>query len=118
MKIFFIAALILFFFSCTKDHEQVLLVKPPGCDSILFTYENNVRPLIATNCSGPTCHSGGNSNYDYSSYDVIVSRIRAGVFEERLLLPEGDPLYMPQDRELGRCDLFTLRMWIHQGFKK
>ncbi len=117
MKFFLIIVTASIFSGCTKDQQQVLLSKPAGCDSSLFSYQNNIRPLIAAICSGPTCHSGGNSNYDFSSYEVLSSRIREGTFEERLLLSVDDPRHMPPGIKLGACDLFTLRLWIHQGFK-
>ncbi|MCX6290521.1 MAG: hypothetical protein NT126_02000 [Bacteroidetes bacterium] len=92
-------------------------MKPAGCDSAAFSYRKDIKPVITSNCSGRTCHSGGNANYDYRTYEVIADRIRSGYFEERLLLPSQDPLHMPSNAAMGICDLFTLRAWIHQGFK-
>jgi hypothetical protein len=118
MKSHFLFLLVLVLFeSCTKSVQQGILVKPSGCDSVAFSFVNDVKPLIEQNCSGPTCHSGGNFNYDYSTYAVVADRVRSGRFEERLLLPADDPLHMPQGGSLSACDLFTIRMWIHQGFK-
>lgn len=82
-----------------------------------FSYSKDIKPVIEANCMGPTCHGGGNANYDYRTYEVLADRIRTGIFEERLLLPENDPLDMPVGTELSKCDLFTIRAWIHQGFK-
>ena len=107
----------LFFASCTKSVQQTILIKPSGCDSFAFSYLEDIKPVLEQNCSGSTCHSGGNINYDYSTYEVVADRIRSGRFEERLLLPAGDPMHMPEGGSLSPCDLFTLRMWIHQGFK-
>jgi len=102
---------------CAKDVEKRPFTKPALCDSAEFSYSKDVRPVIAANCSGPTCHSGGNSNYDYRSYEVLEYRIRDGNFEEQLLLPQNNPLHMPEGRTMSDCDLFTLRTWIHQGYK-
>ncbi len=107
----------IFFEGCTKGVQQLVLTKPPGCDSVSFSYSEHIVPIIQANCSGPPCHSGGNYNYDYSTYQVIADRVRSGRFEERLLLNESDPLHMPQGASLSECDLFTLRTWIRQGFK-
>ncbi len=117
-KIFLIISAIIFFECCTKDSPQRVFTKPAGCDSVAFTYDRDIKPIILANCSGTVCHSGGNANYDYTNYVVLANRIRSGSFEERLLLPDDDPLYMPPGRELGRCDLFVLRAWISQGYKK
>jgi hypothetical protein len=113
--LFFIT--LIFFEGCTKDTQPLSIAKPSGCDSGFFRYSENIEPIILANCSGPTCHSGGNFNYDYSTYAVVADRIRSGRFEERLLLPLSDPMHMPQGTSLGNCDLFALRTWIHQGFK-
>jgi len=51
------------------------------------------------------------------NYEVIADRIRSGRFEERLLLPLSEPMHMPVGRTLDTCTLFTIRTWIHQGFK-
>lgn len=111
MAFLFIAA------SCTKDVQHLILTKPSGCDSTVFSYGGDIQPIIAAHCSGSTCHSGGNSNYDYSTYAVLADRIRSGRLEERLILPADDPLHMPMESSLDACELYQLRAWIHQGFK-
>jgi len=116
-KNFFFFIGIIFFSSCVKDVQQLILVKPAGCDSVAFSYLNDIKPIISEHCFGSTCHSGGNSNYNYSTYEVFADRIRSGRLEERLMLPKQDPMHMPQGGSLSDCDLFTLREWIHQGFK-
>jgi hypothetical protein len=108
---------IVFFSCCKKDVQPLSVTKPADCDSMLFTYSVHVRPIVAQNCSGATCHSGNNSNYNYSIYEVLADRIRSGRLEERLLLPVSDPMHMPEGFLLTDCDLYILRTWIHQGFK-
>lgn len=108
----------LFLFGCRKDVEKPQLSKPPGCDSAGFSYEIEIRPLIIANCSGLSCHSGGNSNNNFLEYEELSDRIRNGRLEERLLLPESDPMHMPFKRKMESCDVFVLRTWIHQGYKQ
>jgi hypothetical protein len=105
-------------YGCTKDAYQSIVTKPAGCDSVLFTYDKDIRPLMIANCSGPYCHSGGNFNYNFLTYEVLAGRVKSGSLQERILLPDHDPLYMPKGGELSQCDLFTLITWIRQGFKK
>ncbi len=112
---FFLLPAIVFLASCTKDSSPLLLEKPPGCDSVSFSYRENIEPIILSNCV--YCHYSGSGNYDYSSYAIVADRVRSGRFEERLLLPPNNPLHMPQEAILSECDLFVLRSWIHQGFK-
>src|SRR5437870_1169531 len=112
IKLFLLIPVMMAVCGCAKEVEEPILLKPPGCDSAMFSYSANIRPVITANCSGPSCHSGGNDNFDYRTYEVLTNQVRTGVFEERLLLPVGDPLHMPRGRTLGTCDLFTLRVWI------
>lgn|SRR6185436_20312694 len=103
--------------SCKKDIRQMPAPERGSCDSVEFSYEHQVKKLIRSNCAGFPCHSGYNSNYNYMNYEVIADRIRSGRFEERLLLPLSEPMHMPVGRTLDTCTLFTIRTWIHQGFK-
>ena len=116
-KYFFILPVLILFSGCSKDTQPLNLIKPNGCDSISFSYVRDIKPIISSHCFGSTCHSGGNSNYDYTSYEVLADRIRSGRLEPRLLEAKGSPLFMPRGGSLDDCDLFTLRTWIHQGFK-
>ena len=102
---------------CTKDKQYTVIARPASCDSTGFSYALVVRPIVALKCSGTICHSGGNSNYNYSTYEVLADRVRTGRLEDRLLLPKSDPMHMPEGGNLDSCDLFILRIWIHQGFK-
>ena len=115
---FYLSYLLLFFLSgCTKNLQHPDLSRPFECDSMEFSFAIDIHPLITANCSGNICHSGGNSNYDYRRYEVISDRIRSGRLEDRLLLPLSDPMHMPVGRSLSPCDLYSIRTWIHQGFK-
>ena len=107
------------FLSCTKEEVSTFPVKPENCSSITaeLSYRTDISPLIIAYCNGPTCHSAGEGNYDFSRYEGLADRIRSGNLEERLLLSPDNPLYMPKGGMMDVCDLYTLRMWIHAGFK-
>jgi hypothetical protein len=83
---------------------------------MMFSYRTDIKPIIASNCSGTDCHSGGNSNYDYSTYEVVANRIQAGTFQYRLQLPNDDPQHMPQNGTMGACNLYRVLTWIKQGY--
>ncbi|TAH40333.1 MAG: hypothetical protein EYC69_11005 [Bacteroidetes bacterium] len=103
--------------SCTKDSESIILAKPLGCDSMAFTYDSHIKPIIQANCNFPACHAtGGEGSYDYTNYAVIAARIRNGSFEQRLHLPIEDPLHMPKDIRMNPCELYSLLTWIKQGY--
>ncbi len=111
------------FSSCTKDeatHQQPVSACVPGTVS----YQNDIKPILATNCGGATCHVAGTGNYDFTVYENVANNIRLGEFEYRLLLPIGDPQHMPQmgppfpagSNFADTCDLIKIRAWIRQGF--
>ena len=104
-------------YSCSKEEAVVSLVEPQNCDSTEISYQRDIAGIINNSCAYSPCHVPGNGNYDYTRYEVVADRVRSGRFEERLLLPEGSPLHMPQGFTLDECKLYKLRLWIHQGFK-
>src|SRR5437764_10262268 len=103
-------------YGCSKDSKDVVIVKPEGCDSARFSYSQDIKPIIGSNCSGSTCHSGGNNNYDFSTYAVLADRIRQGKVEYRLLLAPSDPQHMPMNGTLTDCNLYRVITWIRQGY--
>ena len=121
-----ISALILFFllailfagiFSCTKDNIAPSLSRPGNCDSMEYSYQSDIVPLVVAYCNGTTCHTTGEGNYDFSTYGGLADRIRSGRLEERLLLSTDNPLHMPKGFEMDSCDLYHFRVWIRQGFQ-
>jgi len=104
------------FYSCTKDEIPASLVNPGGCDTGTMSYQHDIVEIINNSCSFTPCHVPGNGNYDYTRYEVLADRIRSGRLEERLLLPSDHALHMPQGFDLDACNLYKLRLWIHQGF--
>ena len=104
--------------SCSKEEVVVNLNRPAGCDSSEMSYSIHIMPIISSNCAYSGCHVPGTGNYDYTRYAVLADRIRSGRLEERLLLPQSSPLHMPKSPyPVPECDLYHLRLWIHQGFK-
>jgi len=103
--------------SCSRDEAIVDLAAPLNCDSFEISYQRDIVNILNSSCSYSPCHAPGNGNYDYTKYEVVADRIRSGRFEERLLLSPESPLHMPQGFTLDECNLYKLRLWIHQGFK-
>jgi len=116
---------LLLFASCSKDEIRYIPPQPPGCGDTLnlqYSYNRDIQPIIAKNCSGPTCHNGGNGNYDFTTYEVVKDRVNNGKMDYRLLLPVTDQQHMPQTgpplyqgTNLDPCDLYKILTWIKQG---
>src|SRR5687768_8747545 len=92
-----ISCLILAGSSCSTEEIAPSLVLPSNCtvdSNAVMSYQNDIQPIISSACL--SCHYAGSGLYDYSRYEVLADRIRAGRLEERLLLPLENPLHMPQ----------------------
>src|SRR5262245_45003259 len=102
------------FQACSKDESTPSLEPPANCTvSRELRYARNNGQIVNTACV-TRCHYPGSGIYDYSDYDVLANRIRSGRLEERLLLPADHPLHMPQGFVMDACNLYKLRLWIHQ----
>lgn len=105
------------FFACTKEKMVYNVVRPPNCDSLRFTFNEHIKPILNANCNFTECHAaGGRGAYDYSEYSTVVSRVRTGTIEYRIELPLSDPQHMPEKFNLSACDYFQIKTWIHQGY--
>ena len=108
---------LLIIISCSKEQFLPAFVKPANCDSMIFTFEKNIRPILNANCNFSECHaSGGDGSYNFTDYDVVANRIRAGSIDYRLDLPIDDPQHMPEKLRLSSCDYYIIKTWIKQGF--
>jgi hypothetical protein len=117
MKGSFLFFTILFFGSCAKEKLQQTLVRPANCDSVRFTFNEHILPIINANCNFTECHApGGRGAYDYTKYATVVNRVRAGTFEYRIELPIADPQHMPEKFAVSQCDYFQIKTWIQQGY--
>lgn len=106
-----------YFYSCSKDKLQQTLVHPPNCDSLRFTFNEQILPILNANCNFTECHApGGRGAYDYTQYSTVANRIRAGTIEYRIELPLTDPQHMPEKFNLSQCDYFQIKTWIQQGY--
>ena len=119
MKIPVLCIFVLILFSCSKDKVTEALPKPVACDSARFTFDQDILPILNANCNFHDCHAtAGQGAYDFTKYEVIADRVRAGVVEYRIELPLGDPQHMPMGYPLSLCDYYHLKLWIMQGYPK
>ena len=102
---------------CSKDRYTPLPADLTGCRDTFFTFESDVLPIMNVNCNFEECHgSHGMGSYNFTDYDVVANRVRAGTIEYRLRLPESDPQHMPEHMRLSHCDFNTIIAWIRQGY--
>lgn len=103
--------------SCAKEKLQQTIIRPPNCDSLRFTFNEHIQPILNANCNFTECHApGGRGAYDYTTYPTVANRVRAGTIEYRIELPTSDPQHMPEKFNLSQCDYFQIKTWIQQGY--
>lgn len=117
-RVFFILIFsMLVLLSCSKEKAMQPALIADGCRDTLFTFQADVLPILNINCNFDECHgNGGEGSYEFTSYAVVANRVRAGTFEYRLDLPFEDPQHMPEKMKLSKCDYYTLKSWIIQGY--
>ncbi len=117
MKWSFRFLMVVLLIACSKEKLQQTVVRPPDCDSVRFTFNDQILPILNANCNFSECHApGGAGAYDYTNYATVANRVKAGTFEYRIELPLNDPQHMPEQFSLSQCDYFQIKTWIQQGY--
>lgn len=112
LSVFIIATLI----SCSKEEKEPI-VNPPvnNCETEAMSFQNDVTPILQTNCLG--CHSTAAAfgNIILDNYDEVSKVINAG----RLLgsiKHESGFSSMPQNGDkLSDCDIDKIESWVEDG---
>lgn len=126
-----ISVIVLFVASCTKDKLAQPITDPNGtvnnCDPELVYFENDVLPIIASNCAYSGCHGGGSAEDDVelSSYTSIIAtaKVKAGnpadskLFKVINLADPSDVMPPPPNNRLTTDQINTIERWISQGAK-
>jgi hypothetical protein len=96
-----------FFSSCLFEKSDAPSIDP--CSSI--TYSKNVVPIINTHCAINACHVAGFAQGDFTSYDILFSKVENGSFQLRVF----ELRIMPPNDSLNDEELATLQCWINNG---
>ncbi|HMQ60134.1 MAG TPA: hypothetical protein PKE06_05655 [Flavilitoribacter sp.] len=105
-----LGATVFSFQGCTKEHIP---------DPTVY-FEEDVFPLIVTNCTKSGCHNAVDreQGYDFTTYNGIMTAVKAGDYKgsplyTSLVTPFG---YMPQDGDrFSDENVALIALWIEQG---
>lgn len=107
------------FFACTKD-KGALIQDPDqnsaqidSCDTIVYTYNADVRVIINNHCA--SCHGASSSN----GFLIYYSHLNAYALNGSLMgciKNQGYPL-MPPTGKLSDCDIKGIENWVKAGAK-
>jgi len=102
-------------FGCDSDElpEPTLDI----CDSLMLntlTYDNEIRPIIATKCTNDGCHGAGSSDGDYTDFqgmllDLDNGRIHDEVLLDRTMPQTGSEDLTDEERNMIQC-------WLGNGY--
>ncbi len=121
-QMFLISGVLFLLTSCKKDKYDYS--DCPTKDNLKVSYVNDIKPIIAFNCSFGPCHSSPPMDstlvYDFTEYDRLKRAV--GSIYNRIIREPYDPLYMPKavpgdsiNPVMDPCDLTKLKIWIQSG---
>lgn len=86
-----------------------------GCDTLNYTFNAYILPIIQTNCSG--CHSGGSpyANLSLTNYSQIVSTVNDGSLMHSLHGTGGYSIMPKNTSGLQSCKITQIQKWINDG---
>lgn len=86
-----------------------------GCDTVNYTFNAYILPIIQTNCMG--CHSGGSpdANLSLTNYSQIVSTVNDGSLMHSLHATGGYSIMPKNTSGLQSCKIIQIQKWINDG---
>ncbi len=113
---FFLVAAVISFSSCTKDIGKSPQLNNgeeiPGCDTVTYAYNANVKSIILNNCSG--CHFAGSPDGTLTDYPHLQAKALEGSLMKSLKGKQGYAL-MPPTGRLSDCDVKGIENWVQAG---
>lgn len=108
--------LILFLSSCNKDKlppEE----EPEICDTLITSYELNIKPIIDTYCAYAGCHDGSSPGI-YLTYAQMLPALESGLITERSINNRNMPPSYANEglTELPQEEFDLLNCWIAAGY--
>ncbi len=115
------------FSSCSND-ELPPPQTPEFCDTIVASYNTNVKTIIDESCAYSGCHdgSGGLGPGNYNSYNGLTGVLDAGTFRSRVIgLKEDATIGMPPNQsvyaeskkdDLTEEELRIIECWLDVGY--
>jgi mono/diheme cytochrome c family protein len=88
------------------------------CDSINVDYENNIRPILQTNCATPYCHEGGAGGITLNTYNQVKEVAEGGKFLKAIKHQTGASPMPKTGDKLSDTEIEAIECWIQNGYKE
>jgi hypothetical protein len=100
---------------CYKDNAEDLYGTEGVCSedpSTVYSYADDVEPVIALNCAIGGCHAAGNGTgrVPLTTFDEVKQAVDSYDLKRRV--EEGS---MPLGGSLAPCDRKAILQWVEQG---
>ncbi len=95
--------------SCKQDKT----INLEDCVLNAPSYNQEVKKIVSSYCSGSTCHTNNKETFDFTTYEGI--KVATGSIYNRITRSSSDPLAMPKGFQMQPCDLEKLKVWINAG---
>ena len=104
------------FSGCEKNVEEDHEIKTVDCSAVETYYNENVAPILSSNCVG--CHPG-QGGLSLDSYTSVYSAIKSGNVLDRVNRNSGENGFMPQGgQKLSNANLDILQTFFDMEKKK
>tara|TARA_B110000881_G_scaffold86699_1_gene75941 strand:+ start:443 stop:775 length:333 start_codon:yes stop_codon:yes gene_type:complete len=98
------------FSGCEKNVEEDHEIKTVDCSEVETYYNENVAPILSSNCVG--CHPG-QGGLSLDSYTSVYSAIKSGNVLDRVNRNSGENGFMPQGgQKLSNANLDILQTFF------
>ena len=110
-----ISLVVIVVFACKKDEDPKIDPPKDNCENTAYTYENDIKAIINSNCNVTGCHDGVNkdrkpmTNYDELKKLVDAGGVRTRALENKSMPPNGPLSQTMQDK---------LDCWMKDGSPK
>ena len=104
-----LTGVILLFYSCYNDKEEILY-GAITCDDVNTSFALNVSPIIQTSCAITDCHAAGSTNgpgalTTYAQIKNAAVEIKSAVVSR----------FMPAEGSLTLSQIKTISCWVDAG---
>jgi hypothetical protein len=99
--------------SCSNDKLQdPLTIADPFCDSLLVTYDLQIKSIIDNNCATSGCHVQGFIWGNYTSFDGLVPYLNDSQFKREVI----NTMEMPDGFSLSATDFELVECWVSKNY--
>lgn len=105
-----LAMLSVFYVACTNDNEEDLFGET-DCSTEALSFQQDIQPIINTNCAVASCHVAGRQFPDFSDKENVIAHATEikNRTRSRMMPPPGS------GRSLTDAQIAQISCWVDSG---